>query len=65
MDAHLNNVAKTQGIPVEALAPPVTVAGREPLMRPVPALGEHNNEILGGLGLSGAAIDDLRSRKVI
>jgi itaconate CoA-transferase len=30
---------------VEALAPPVTVAGREPLMRPVPALGEHNESI--------------------
>ena len=33
--------------------------------RPAPALGEHNDEILGGLGLSGGAIDDLRSRKVI
>jgi crotonobetainyl-CoA:carnitine CoA-transferase CaiB-like acyl-CoA transferase len=28
-------------------------------------LGEHNNAILGDLGLSAAAIDDLRSRKVI
>jgi formyl-CoA transferase len=30
-----------------------------------PALGQHNNEILGGLGLSAVAIDDLRKRKVI
>jgi crotonobetainyl-CoA:carnitine CoA-transferase CaiB-like acyl-CoA transferase len=30
-----------------------------------PALGQHNDEILGGLGLSHGAIDDLRSRKVI
>jgi crotonobetainyl-CoA:carnitine CoA-transferase CaiB-like acyl-CoA transferase len=28
--------------PVKALLPPVTVAGREPAMKPVPALGEHN-----------------------
>lgn len=33
------------GGPVEALAPPVTVHGRAPLMRDVPALGQHNTSI--------------------
>ncbi len=41
----------TPGGPVEALLPPVTVPGREPLMGPVPALGEHNEAIRAELGL--------------
>jgi crotonobetainyl-CoA:carnitine CoA-transferase CaiB-like acyl-CoA transferase len=32
---------------------------------PAPALGEHNDAILGALGLSAAAIEDLRKRKAI
>jgi crotonobetainyl-CoA:carnitine CoA-transferase CaiB-like acyl-CoA transferase len=32
---------------------------------PAPALGEHNDAILGALGLSPAAIEDLRKRKAI
>jgi len=35
----------TPGGPVSALAPAVRIAGREPLMRPVPGLGEHNAAI--------------------
>ena len=35
----------TPGGPVRALAPPVRIAGREPLMRAVPRLGEHNAAI--------------------
>ncbi|MEV0084706.1 CaiB/BaiF CoA-transferase family protein [Saccharopolyspora sp. NPDC050642] len=31
---------------IEALVPPVTVAGNEALMRPVPALGEHTESVL-------------------
>jgi crotonobetainyl-CoA:carnitine CoA-transferase CaiB-like acyl-CoA transferase len=30
-----------------------------------PGLGEHNDEVLGGLGYSAAQIEDLKSRKVI
>lgn len=30
-----------------------------------PTLGQHNDEILGGLGLSGDEVDDLRARQVI
>jgi itaconate CoA-transferase len=36
--------------PIQALLPPVTVPGREPLMGPVPALGQHNEAIRAELG---------------
>ncbi|OLL76230.1 L-carnitine dehydratase/bile acid-inducible protein F [Pseudonocardia sp. Ae168_Ps1] len=35
----------TQGGPVPALLPPITVRGREPRMAPVPALGEHTDAV--------------------
>lgn len=35
--------------PVAGLVPPVTVHGREPVMRPVPALGQHTEEVLAWL----------------
>ena len=37
--------------PVRALLPPVTVPGREPVMGPVPELGQHTTAILAELGL--------------
>ncbi|MGO8961989.1 MAG: CaiB/BaiF CoA transferase family protein [Streptosporangiaceae bacterium] len=40
------------GGPVRALLPPVTIAGREPAMGPVPALGEHTDAILAEFGLA-------------
>jgi crotonobetainyl-CoA:carnitine CoA-transferase CaiB-like acyl-CoA transferase len=36
-----------------------------PVRRPAPALGEHNAEVLGELGLSAAEVDGLRERGVI
>jgi len=51
-------------IPMHAVVPRLAGTPGE-IRMPAPALGEHNNEILGGLGLSAGAIDDLRSRKVI
>jgi itaconate CoA-transferase len=42
---------ETPGGVVRALLPPVTVPGREPLMGPVPALGQHNDSIRSELGL--------------
>lgn len=47
-----------------ALRPPVDLAGVEPVMGPVPAVGEHTEAILRELGRSDAAIAALRSRAV-
>ncbi|HEY2520987.1 MAG TPA: CaiB/BaiF CoA-transferase family protein [Streptosporangiaceae bacterium] len=43
----------TPGGPVRALLPPVSVPGREPLMGPVPALGQHNEAIRAELARPG------------
>ncbi|MFI6303889.1 CaiB/BaiF CoA transferase family protein [Amycolatopsis thailandensis] len=41
---------ETPAGPLEALLPPVEVAGREPVMGPVPALGAHNEAIRAEFG---------------
>jgi crotonobetainyl-CoA:carnitine CoA-transferase CaiB-like acyl-CoA transferase len=56
--------AEMGSVPMHAVVPRLSGTPGD-IRTPAPALGEHNNEILGGLGLSGAAIDELRSRKVI
>ena len=50
---------KQTGIPVKFSRTPGE------LRRPPPLLGEHNGEILAGLGYSGAEIEALRQREVI
>lgn len=47
---------------VPALLPPALPSGVEPRMDPVPALGEHTEGILGGLGYDAAAISRLRQQ---
>jgi crotonobetainyl-CoA:carnitine CoA-transferase CaiB-like acyl-CoA transferase len=47
--------------PLEALLPPVTVAGATPRMDPVPALGEHTDHVLADLGYSAERITRLRA----
>jgi len=47
--------------PLRALRPPVTVAGQEPRMGAVPALGEHTEAVLRWAGLDEPAIAALRS----
>jgi itaconate CoA-transferase len=42
--------------PLRALRPPVTVAGQEPAMGAVPALGEHTEAVLRWAGLDEPAI---------
>jgi len=51
-------------VPMHAVVPRLSGTPGE-IRTPAPALGEHNDEILGGIGLNGDAIADLRSRKVI
>jgi itaconate CoA-transferase len=46
----------TPGGQARALLPPVTMAGREPAMGAVPALGQHTQAILAELGLTGDPI---------
>jgi len=50
---------KTLGIPVKLSDTPGA------LRRPAPGLGEHNAEIFGQLGVDAAALDALKTRKVI
>jgi itaconate CoA-transferase len=47
----------TPGGPIRALLPPVTVAGREPVMGPVPALGQHTEAIRAELNLDRNAVN--------
>src|SRR5258707_1084393 len=56
--------AEMGSVPMHAVVPRLSGTPGD-IRTAAPALGEHNNEILGGLGLTSAAIDDLRNRKVI
>jgi itaconate CoA-transferase len=50
---------------ISALRPPVDLDGIEPVMGPVPAVGEHTDAILRGLGRDDAAIAALRAASVV
>ena len=50
---------QTPGGQAAALAPPAALAGVDPVIGDVPALGEHNRKILRELGYSAQAIDEL------
>jgi len=50
---------------LDALKPPVNIAGMEPRIGPVPALGEHSRAILAELGYGAAEIDRLAAEKAI
>ena len=51
--------------PIEGLLPPMTFADVELPMGPVPALGEHTDEVLRGLGYDAATLDELARRGLI
>ncbi|MGW2657836.1 CaiB/BaiF CoA transferase family protein [Streptomyces sp. NPDC001478] len=51
----------TPGGPVKALLPPATPHGLVPRMGPVPAVGEHTDSVLRGLGYDEAAVSVLRA----
>jgi itaconate CoA-transferase len=55
----------TPGGDIQALLPPATLANLDPAMNPVPALGEHTEDILRGLGRTDTAISALRANGVI
>jgi len=55
----------TPGGPVRALLPPATLGGVPPRMGAVPAVGEHTDAILAGLGRSAAEIARLRAAEVV
>jgi hypothetical protein len=42
--------------PLRALLPPATMDGTEPVMAPIPSVGEHTNAILGELGYGEEAV---------
>ncbi len=55
----------TPGGDVEALLPPAILTGVTPVMDPVPAVGQHTEDILLGLGHTGDEIAALRRDGVI
>jgi len=50
---------------IPALLPAASYAGVEPRMDPVPAVGEHTDAILAGLGYSGAEIAALKAAAAV
>jgi itaconate CoA-transferase len=59
---------RTVGVPggqIAALRPPVDLAGVEPVMGPVPAVGEHTDAILRELGRSDSMIATLRGQGIV
>jgi len=71
--AHPNTVARKMVLPVESplggterqLGMPIKVRGVPEAPRRAPRLGEHDDEILAGLGYTTARIADLRAKGVI
>ncbi|HVG71528.1 MAG TPA: CaiB/BaiF CoA-transferase family protein [Vicinamibacterales bacterium] len=51
--------------PLHALVPPINLEGTEPVMGPIPALGEHTDAILREIGYDAATITDWRQRGVV
>jgi itaconate CoA-transferase len=47
---------QTEAGPIRALVPPVTMEGMEPVMNPVPRVGEHTEKILSEIGRSKNAV---------
>ena len=50
---------------LRVLMPPVSIAGQQPRLDPVPALGEHTDTILGELGIPAATVAGWRRRGIV
>jgi crotonobetainyl-CoA:carnitine CoA-transferase CaiB-like acyl-CoA transferase len=57
-------VGSTAG-PLRALRPPPAMAGAEPVMAPIPSVGEHTEAILTELGHGRDAVEALRRDRVV
>jgi itaconate CoA-transferase len=55
----------TPGGDIQALLPPANLSDLDPVMNPVPAIGEHTEDILRSLGRTDTAIAALRADGVI
>ncbi len=51
--------------PVRALVPPITMEGVEPVMDPIPALGEHTDAILAEVGYDAGTIAAWRAQGIV
>ena len=51
--------------PIQALSPPVLMEGVDPVMNPVPTVGEHTDRILGEIGLDRDTIATWRRSGII
>jgi itaconate CoA-transferase len=51
--------------PLRALLPPATMDGTDPVMAPIPEVGEHTDEILAELGYDDGAVATLRQSAAI
>jgi len=51
--------------PLSALLPPATMEGTEPVMAPIPDVGEHTDDILAELGYDEDAVSTLRSSSAV
>ena len=51
--------------PLRALLPPATIDSIEPLMAPIPSVGEHTEKILAELGYDDDTVDTLRQAAAI
>jgi itaconate CoA-transferase len=56
---------QTPGGPMRAVLPPITLDGPQARMGPVPALGQHTEELLVELGYATARIEELRAAGAI
>ncbi len=51
--------------PVNALIPPVTMEGFDPVMNPIPSVGEHNEKILSELGYDVKTLSVLQDEVIV